>query len=325
MMRAILAVTVPVWPKGKHMSRLLFPRRLCAILAVVVIAASAPSLAAAQVLDRIKSSGKIVLGYEANARPFSFTDEGGQPNGFAIALCNKVVEEAKAHLGLPDLAVEWAPVEFDSRLADVRDGRIDLLCGADSITLKRRGEVSFSLPVFPSGTGAVLRADAPAGMREILLQERMPARSIWRGAPARTFLQQKTFSALPGTVSEAWLKERMKTLQLSSVFVPVTSFEEGIQRVIDRKTDVFFGPLPILLDTAVRSPNSGELTVLPRHFTYEPLGFALARDDEDFRLLVDRALSHAYSDDGFRDLFMEWFGTPTAALVSFYKETILPD
>ena len=299
--------------------------KLFTLLAALVLATGLPSLASAQTLDRIRTAGKIVLGYEANARPFSFTDESGQPRGFAIALCEKIADEAKAHLNLPDLAVEWQPVTFEGRLDDVRDGRIDLLCGADSITLSRRAEVAYAQPGVPRGPGAVLRRDVPAGLREILSQEQTPVRPIWRGAPARTFLEQKTFLALPGTVSEAWLKERMQTLHLSSVLQPVTSLEEGIQLVLDRKADVFFGPLPLLLDTAARNPESGQLEVLPRRFTHEPLGFALARGDEEFRLLVDRALSHAYQDNGFRDLFLEWFGTPAADLVSFYQQTVLPD
>ncbi|MCF1708260.1 amino acid ABC transporter substrate-binding protein [Tabrizicola sp. J26] len=299
--------------------------RLLSSFAALVFAAGLPALASAQTLERIQSAGKIVLGFEANASPFSYADDAGQPNGFAIALCGKVVDEVKAQLGLSDLGVEWKPVQFDTRLDAVRDGAIDLLCGADSITLTRRAEVSFSLPVFPSGTGAMMRADAPAALREILSQDQLTARPIWRGAPARTFLQQKTFAVLPGTVSEGWVKERMLTLQLSSKLLPVNSVDEGIQNVLDGQADVFFGPLPVLLDAALRNAQVGSLAVLNRQFTFEPLGFALARNDEDFRLLVDRALSKTYRSDGFRDLFMRWFGPPDGDLVLFYKQTVLPD
>jgi hypothetical protein len=41
-------------------------------------------------------------------------------------------------------------------------GRIDLLCGADAVTMQRAGRTSgFSEPIFPGGIGALLRADAP--------------------------------------------------------------------------------------------------------------------------------------------------------------------
>ena len=51
---------------------------------------------------------------------------------------------------------------------------------------------------------------------------------------------------------------------------------------------MFFGDRPILLDAAQRSASSGDLVVLDRLFTVEPLALALERGDEDFRLLVDR-------------------------------------
>jgi polar amino acid transport system substrate-binding protein len=316
----------PVLAKGKHMTRLPDCRRVAPLLlAAAMLMAGLPSAVTAQTLQRIGAAGKMVFGYEAEARPFSSVDEAGQPTGFAIALCGKIAEEVRTRTGRTDLALEWQAVDPATRLDAVREGRIDLLCGADGITLARREEVSFSLPVFPSGTGAVLRADAPVGLAQVLLQEKLPVRAIWRGAPARTFLDQKTFSALSGSIAEAFVTERMTTLQLSSRLQPVTSMAEGLQGVIDGKSSVFFAPLPVLLDAAARSPDPGQLIVLPRHFTDEPVGFALARGDEEFRLLVDRALSHAYRDPAFRDLFLEWFGTAGDEFTSFYRQTALPD
>lgn len=309
--------------KGKHMTRFPAKSGLFAAL-VVVLLVGLPLQAGAQTLDRVGATGKLVLGYEAEARPFSFTADGGQPDGYAIALCGLVADAVKAKLNRPDLAVEWKAVNLDGRLADVRDGRIDLLCGADAITLTRRAEVSFSLPVFPSGTGAVMRSDAAARLSDVLGDNTLPIRPIWRGAPARTFLDKKTFAAMPGSTSEAWVKERMMTLALSSALIPVDNYDDGVAAVVDGRASAFFGAIPLLLNATARE-GSGQLTVLPRHFTYEPLGFALARGDEDFRLLVDGALSQAYRSDGFRDLFMKWFGPPDDNMVSFFKQTILPD
>jgi polar amino acid transport system substrate-binding protein len=324
MIREAVTCTQSAQSKGKHMTRTMLPNGFIKTLLTMALLAGLPTLAEAQTLDRVQAAGKLVLGYETDARPFSF-DAAGKPDGFAITLCGKVADEVKAQINQPALAVEWVPVKMEDRFNAVRDGRIDLLCGADSITLTQSAVVSFSLSIFPSGTGAVLRTDAPAGLREILSDEQLPSRPIWRGSPARTFLEKKTFSAVAGSTSEAWVKERMQSLNLASDLVPVSTVDEGIQRVIDGQSAVFFGALPILLDAAARSASSGNLTVLPRQFTYEPLGFALQRGDEDFRLLVNRALSHAYREEGFRDLFTQWFGKPDESLVTFFKQTVLPD
>ena len=281
--------------------------------------------AAAGTLDRVKTAGKIVLGYEIDAKPFSYQDEAGKPAGYAVALCQKVADEAKAQLGLPDLAVEWVPVAVDGRFETVKQGKVDLLCGSDSVTLTRRQDVDFSIAIFPGGIGAVLGSDEPAALREILEQGRPSSRPIWRGSPARTILEQKKFSVVAGTTSESWLKDRLNKFELSAEIVPVESYAVGIERVIDGSTDVFFGDLPILLDVSKRSASPGDAVVLSRHFTYEPFALAMPRGDDDFRLLVDRVLSKTYRSEGFRDFFVEWFGPPDESQVSFFQQTALPE
>lgn len=88
---------------------------------------------------------------------------------------------------------------------------------------------------------------------------------------------------------------------------------------------MLFGDRPILLDAVARSENSGNLLVLDRLFTCEPLALALPRGDEDFRLIVDGALSEFYASDGFRNLFEQWFGTPEERVVTFFPQTTLPE
>ena len=67
----------------------------------------------------------------------------------------------------------------------------------------------------------------------------------------------------------------MQEFKLAAKVVPVDGYEAGVQRVLDRKADVFFGDRAILLDAAARSPSAGDLLVLDRLFTYEPLALAL--------------------------------------------------
>ncbi len=281
--------------------------------------------AAAGTLDRVKTAGKIVLGYETDARPFSYQDEAGKPAGYAVALCQKVADEVKAALALPNLAVEWVPIKVEDRFQAVKQGTADLLCGSDSVTLTRRKDVDFSIPIFPGGIGAVLGSDASPALREILEQGSPSPHPIWRGSPARTVLEQKKFSVVAGTTSEIWLKDRLNKFQLSAEIVPVESYAAGIERVVNGSTNVLFGDLPILLDASKRSASSRDLIVLTRHFTYEPLALAMQRGDDDFRLLVDGALSRTYQSDGFRDFFVEWFGPPAGSDVSFFQQTALPE
>ena len=279
--------------------------------------------ASADTLDRIRQAGKITLGFRADARPFSFQDGSGKPVGYSVELCQKVVEEMKAELGLPALTEEWVPVTLADRFQAVQEGKVDLLCGADSETLQRRKDVAFSIPIFLSGIGALLRADTPIGLRQVLSGQPQSG-PTWRGSPAQ-ILEKKTFSVVKGTTSETWLAAQIDKFQISVNVAPVDGYDAGIQGVLDRKADVFFGDRPILLDAAAASPSAGYVVVLDRLFTSEPLALALARGDEDFRLVVDRALSHLYKSSAFHDVYVKWFGEPDETALSFFRETALPD
>ncbi|ANL38575.1 UNVERIFIED_ORG: polar amino acid transport system substrate-binding protein [Rhizobium esperanzae] len=292
------------------------------LAAAVVYAVALP--AQAQTLDRVRTNSALKLGYDPDARPFSF-DAQGKPDGYAVALCNRIADSLRAQLNLSKLDVEWVPLSGDAKLRAIQDGTADLVCAAEPVTLGRRQQVSFSLPIFPSGTGALLNASAPLALREILQYGEPSSRPVWRGAPARTILEHKTFSSIAGTTSEEWLSGRIKTFQLAATATPVTDYQQGIERILDGSSAVLFGDMPLLMDAAARSDSSGNLIVLERHFTYEPLGLELTRGDEDFRLAVDRALSQAYAAENFRAFFTTWFGPPDDAVVTFFRQTALPE
>jgi polar amino acid transport system substrate-binding protein len=291
------------------------------LTAVLLLAGVAP--AGAQTLDGIKTAGVLKLGYEEDARPFSFKDDGGNPAGYAIGLCQQIAEETKTQLSLPDLKVEWVPVKVEERFSAVSSGQVNLFCGAATETLSRRQEVSFSIPIFPSGVGAMLSDSSPLALRTVLTYGRPTDRPIWRGAPARTVLENETFAFVEGTTAQTWLAERLASFKLPATVVPVKTNQEGIDAVLNGTATVFFSDLPVLLDAAAR--NSGNLVVLDRRFTYETLAIVVPRSDEDLRLLVDGALSKTYRGEGFRESFLEWFGPPDEAMIAFFQGAALPE
>jgi polar amino acid transport system substrate-binding protein len=296
---------------------------------VFVIAVLAAALAplvpahAAGTLDRVRQAGKLVLGYRADAQPFSYRDEAGKPAGYSVSICANVAERMKTDLAMTSLSVEWIPVTLEDRFQAVQQGRIDLLCDAGSATLTRRRDVSFSVPIFPGGVGALLRADAPTGLRDVLAG-RPSAGPIWRGNPAQV-LQAKTFSAVAGTTGASWLAERIDTLKIEANAVPVKDYESGIRRVMDRSSDALFGERAILLDAARRGPSARNLIVLNRQFTYEPLALALPRNDEDFRLAVDAALSRLLRSPEFDALYTRSFGKMDESTRAFIRSSALPE
>ena len=128
------------------------------------------------------------------------------------------------------------------RFKDLQQGKVDSAVRRRLATLARRKEVSFSIPIFPGGIGAMMRMDAAAPLRAILADAPPPSHPVWRGSPALTFLGKKTFSAVKGTTGESWLSGRLKDLEIAADVVPVDNYEAGIQRVLNGSSGVFRRP-----------------------------------------------------------------------------------
>ena len=314
-------------------------RRLTSAASVLLLLGAAPLLiaqkppaspastgapAASSTLQKIRSLGKVTFGYRTDARPFSYANDAGQPDGYSVALCRSIADAIKSQPGLAAVAAEWVPVTADDRFRALQEGRIDVLCGAVTVTLGRRAEVSFSLPIFPGGLGALVRADSAARLREVLSGRGQVMRPVWRASAVRA-LQARSIVAVAGTTTEQWLTERARELQIITNVSTVSTYDAGLQSVVERRADALFGERGVLLDAATRHPRASDLAVVDRLFTYEPLALAFPRGDEELRLLVDRSLSRFYASGELAALYSKWFGEPDTTTLNFFRWNTLAD
>ena len=65
------------------------------------------------VIEKIRATGKIVLGYAEGSPPFSFVDKAGNPSGFSLDLCRAIAEQARRQLRMPNLEILYIPVASD--------------------------------------------------------------------------------------------------------------------------------------------------------------------------------------------------------------------
>ena len=304
------------------------PRFALAVFAVLLLAVAQAWVHAAPTsggaLTRIRDTGRLTLGYRGDARPFSYADDSGMPTGYSISVCQHVVDEVKRAVNLPGLKVEWTPVEFSQRFRALRLGEIDVMCGADTVTVGRRREADFSIPIFPGGIGALMRADSSVRLRDVLSGRGQPFHPVWR-ANATQLLQAHDFTIVGDTTAEAWLSKRMNELDVLAPVQVLKSYDEGVQRVLNRRSDVFFGDRAILLDTARRQSRGRDLIVLDRLFTHEPMALALAPGDDEFRLLVDGAISQVYRSGEIEKLYVKYFGEPDESALTFFRWNTLSE
>lgn len=266
----------------------------------------APVIAGANTLERVRASNTLTLGYLANFAPFS-VQVGDKANGYAIDLCLKIADKLKSELGLPALQVRYQPVASDDQMLAVSSGTVDILCTPTPPTLVRRQRVSYSIPIYTAGLSAVVRQDAPASLLNVLDGQVARTGPTWR-ATVNHGLANQTYATTAGGITETWIRQQMQLLGVVSSLVTVPDTAAGLKRVADGKADAFFGERMLLSNLLANQPTAANLVLLDRVFEYSPTAMALARDDEDFRLLVDTALSQMYRSGEIEQTYARHLG-----------------
>jgi ABC-type amino acid transport substrate-binding protein len=283
--------------------------RQAAILAVALALVCGSALAAEPSLQKIKSSGEIVIGHREEARPFSFAEAGKSPTGYTVDLCLRIVEAVKAELGMANLAVRYVPVTAENRFAKVADGSIDLECGNSTITLSRMQTVDFTNMIFITGASMLVRAG-----------EQIEAVNDLGG---------KSVAVGEGTTTKKELEAKLKAGLIQATVVPVKDHADGLKALQEKRVDAYAGDQIVLIGLARNAEEPGKLALVRELFSYEPYGIALRRNDADFRLVANRALAQLYRGGEITGVYDRWFGDwggqPSRLLVAMFALNGIPE
>jgi ABC-type amino acid transport substrate-binding protein len=276
-----------------------------AALALVFFAPAGGALGAT--LDRIAHDKAIRIAYREDAPPFSYKDKSGAPAGFVVDLCQAVTKHLSSQLNPPTLKIVYVPVAAVDRFAAIENGKADLLCEATTETLSRRREVDFSIPTFVDGAGLMIRTDGPRSLKA---------------------LAGRRIGVLAGTTTEQELHNTLQDAGITADVIPAKTHEQGLAMLDDNKISAYFADRSILLFLRRQSKAPEKLMLAENYLTIEPYALALPRGDEDFRLAVDRALSHIYKGGEIRAIFAQSFGSnakPSGIIATLYAIAALPD
>jgi len=248
--------------------------------------------AAAGTLDRVRETGVFKIGYRTDAPPFSYNSAIGEPAGYIVDLCREVAAAAKQDLGLKDLKVEYVTVTAEGRFDAVKSGRVDLLCEATTVTLARRQLVDFSLMTFIDGASVMVRSDGPQSFKA---------------------LAGHKIGVHAGTTTEDALRRTLADLKVEAEMVPVADHADGVRRLESGEFAAYFADRAILTFLLLDEGSPKTLRISKEYFTREPYALALARGDDDFRLLVDRTLARLYRTGAIATIFARSFGKAKAS------------
>ena len=260
-------------------------------------------------LDQIKKTGKIRIGYRQSEPPMSFRDNEGNPVGYSIDLCDRIVSAVETKTGKSEISVDYVPVNAQNRFTAIKDNKIDLLCGATTKTLSRSELVDFTQLTFVTGTSLMSLRKAPID--------------------SLTDLKGKKVAVVKGTTTREVLEYSLEEISTDAEVVVVDSAAQGFNMLKENKVDAYCSDQVVLIGLLLNSETPERFHVSENTFSYEPFALALRRNDADFRLVANRVLSDLYRSGQILDIYQKWFGLFSdeipGAIAAAYQLNAIPE
>jgi glutamate/aspartate transport system substrate-binding protein len=261
-----------------------------AAIALITMLASGITLAADfSTLDQVKKTKKVRIGYRADKPPMSFVNRNNELVGYSIDLCLRMVDEMKTTLEIPDISVEYVPVNASNRFDALTDNSIDILCGVTTKTISRSELVDFTQPTFV--TGAALLTLKTLQIQKI------------------SELSGKKIAVVKDTTTFDSLTKMLKREGIDAEVVTVKTAVEGMDALTKGEVDAFSGDQIVLVGMIINSDNPKQFALTENVFSFEPFALAVRKNDSEFRLVADRMLSRLYRSKKVLLLYDKWFGS----------------
>jgi ABC-type amino acid transport substrate-binding protein len=275
-------------------------KRIAGLIAVCLALASGaagaqadpPELAKlAGTLAKARSTGAVTIAYRESSIPFSYLSR-GQPIGYSIELCRKLVEAIADAVGR-ELDIKWLSVTPETRINAIVSGRADLECGSTTDNLERRKQVAFSPTIFVAGTKLM----------------------VAKGSPIRSFrdLGGRTVVVTGGTTNEATMRDLARKFKLDFRLAVTHDHAESFAQVVSGKADTFATDDVLLYGLIAQNKMQGKYFVVGEFLSYDPYGIMYRRGDPQLANLVVETF-RALADDGEMErLYKRWFLTRLAS------------
>lgn len=222
---------------------------------------------------------KIVVGLDDNFPPMGFRDDKNAIVGFDVDMA----KEAAKRL---NMEMEFKPIDWNSKEAELSGKRVDVLWNGLTITEKRKENILFTKPYMENRQIIVVAADS-------LIK-------------TKADLAGKVVGAQEGSSSIEALEKDTATMKS---FKELKKFGDNVAALMDLKT----GRLDaVVVDEIVGryyiAKKPGEYTILKDNFGSEEYGVGLRKDDKELLSKLQKALDEMKNDGTSAKISQKWFG-----------------
>lgn len=247
-------------------------------------------------LDKIKNTGKIVIGVRTSSLPLSYTDnfkEDGRPMGYALDICNSIAEKYKVKYSLQGVQTQYVFVTAKNRIPLVQDGTVDMECGSTTNNASRRKDVTFSIPYYI------------ASAKIITLSKRNDLQNL-------DSLKGKSIAYIKGSTMDTTITDYNNNRNLNIKKVEVASPDEAFAKIADGSVDSFAYDDLIVYGLRANSNNPSDYKILPDSLSVEPESIMMRKNDKEFSNFVDEELKGLIKTGQVQALYDKWFLSPIA-------------
>src|SRR5690349_2498506 len=237
-------------------------------------------------LAKVRAAAAVTLAYRESSVPFSYLSKRGEPIGYSIELCKRLVEAIGEELGR-DLALKWLPVTSETRIDAIVSGSADLECGSTTNNLERQKQVAFSPIIFVAGTKLLVK----------------------RGSPIRSYrnLAGKTVVVTAGTTNESAMREIARRFKLDFRLATARDHAQSYAELAAGKADAFATDDVLLYGLLAQNRTQKEFQVVGEFLSYDPYGIVFRKGDAQLAELVKRAFHDLAEDGEIERQYKRWF------------------
>ena len=241
-------------------------------------------------LKKIKDSGTLTLGVRDSSIPFSYLDDKQSYQGYSIDLCLKAATAIQKKLGLTSLNIKMVPVTSATRIPLIANGTTDISCDSATNNQERWNQVAFSVTEFVTANKFLSK----------------------KAANLKTLddLKGKTVVSTSGTSNLKQITALNAERNLGMNIPAAKDHAEAFLMVETGRAAAFVMDDILLSSLAANSKAPADYQVSSEALSVEPYGLILPKGDNDFKKVVDDALTVVYKGDDIKKIYAKWFQSP---------------
>jgi polar amino acid transport system substrate-binding protein len=252
------------------------PRTAATLLLSLMAGLLLPAAASAGKLEAIKARGKLLVGVTESSPPFSYRDGAKGIVGYDVDLAGQVAKR----LGVAMAKVSIINAE---RISALQQDRVDLVAVGMTRSKKRASDIDFSYAYLDSPHMILVRK--ASGIEHI------------------TQLAGRKLALVRSASVDGKLKAAVPTMQI----VFFDTYDAAFAALTSSHVDAFLADKMLVLWFAQKSGHAGDFALIADYQLPRTSGFALKKDEPQFRDFVDRTLLDLEASGAAKKIFDAWF------------------